>query len=226
MPSHEAALAENILLFDAQLTSITPKNLFDLYVALRNPKCAWVLGVIATLPTLWDAAASAIPKIQQSLSQGCIQEIQAWSQTGKLPDDSLLIDNSMLIPITIIMELVQYVPHLENDPLAAQHPPKKHAALGLCTGLLSAFAVSSSAKQADLEKYGAVAIRLAVLIGAVVDMQDKSDSEHTNLTSMSANWSSAEQKRAIDATVAKFLSVSNHEVSLVPECRWDAFWRR
>lgn len=226
MPSPEALSAETILLFDAQLTSITPKNLFDVHVALRNPKCAWVLDVVATLPTLWEAAASAIPEIQQSPSPGCIQEIQTWAETGKLQNDSLPILNSVLTPVTIITELVQYILHLENDALAAQNPPRNHAALGLCTGLLSAFAVSSSANQADLEKYGAVAIRLAVLIGAVVDIQDKSDSEHSNWTSMSASWSSTEQKRAINATMAKFPQVSYPEVSLFSDCRQNVFRRR
>jgi hypothetical protein len=44
--------------------------------------------------------------------------------------------------------------------------------LGLCTGLLSAVAVSSSVNKTQLHNYGAVAIRLAMTFGALVNTED------------------------------------------------------
>ena len=64
--------------------------------------------------------------------------------------------------------------------------------LGFCTGLLGAIAVSSSATQAQFQHYGAVAIRLAMLIGALVDAQDKSEDLYGESKSFSAAWNSPE----------------------------------
>jgi hypothetical protein len=44
--------------------------------------------------------------------------------------------------------------------------------VGFCTGLSSAFAVASAKNQDEFEKYGAVAVRLAMLVGALVDAQE------------------------------------------------------
>jgi hypothetical protein len=44
--------------------------------------------------------------------------------------------------------------------------------LGFCTGLLTALAVSSASTQTEFQKYAAVAVRLAALIGALVDAEE------------------------------------------------------
>jgi hypothetical protein len=61
--------------------------------------------------------------------------------------------------------------------------------LGLCTGLLSAAAISSSVNRAQLQKYGAVVICMAMAIEAFVDEKYVLDGEWTSL---SVGWSSTE----------------------------------
>jgi hypothetical protein len=46
--------------------------------------------------------------------------------------------------------------------------------LGLCTGTLSAFAVDSSPSIEGIHQHGAVAVRLAILNGAIVDAEEAS----------------------------------------------------
>ena len=44
--------------------------------------------------------------------------------------------------------------------------------IGLCAGLLTAYAVASSHTRLEFEEYGAAAIRLAMMIGVATDTQD------------------------------------------------------
>ena len=77
--------------------------------------------------------------------------------------------------------------------------------LGFCTGLLRAFAVASAKNQDEFEKYGAVAVRLAMLVGALVDAQEAWNRElgHGPSKSYATAWRNAEQgqdmRRIIDS---------------------------
>ncbi|CAG8961603.1 hypothetical protein HYFRA_00006139 [Hymenoscyphus fraxineus] len=62
--------------------------------------------------------------------------------------------------------LVDYVGYQQNNARPIVDT------LGFCMGLLSTFAVALSVDEADLETYGSNAIRLALLIGGIVDAQD------------------------------------------------------
>lgn len=74
-------------------------------------------------------------------------------------------------------------------------------ALGFCTGLLTAYTVASSTSQCDLKKYGAVALRLATLVGAVVD---SFDTEQGQATSWAATWHTPEQGSELAHVLARF----------------------
>ena len=52
--------------------------------------------------------------------------------------------------------------------------------------------MSSSANQAQLQRYGAVAVRLAMVIGALVDIKDTETEPDGEWKSFSVAWSSAE----------------------------------
>jgi len=68
-------------------------------------------------------------------------------------------------------------------------------------------AVSSTSSVADFEKYGSVAIRLAALIGGVVDAQE-TISEHGESKSYATAWTSAEQAAVMRRILEKYPEVS------------------
>jgi len=70
--------------------------------------------------------------------------------------------------------------------------------LGFCTGLLSAFAVASAQNRKDFEKYGAVAIRLGMLVGMVVDAQGNTSPAKCLGVSWSSDKGTEELRRILD----------------------------
>lgn len=94
----------------------------------------------------------------------------------------------VLTPLVVLMQLTQYQRYLAlsrragqtqlqqdrdrdlHAELVAQN--KRVETLGFCTGLLGAFAVAGTHNKAEFERYGAAAVRLA-LIGALIDIQEE-----------------------------------------------------
>lgn len=56
--------------------------------------------------------------------------------------------------------------------VAASKSDSKFETLGFCFGLLGALSVASASNRQDFQKYGATAVRLAMLIGALVDARE------------------------------------------------------
>ncbi|KAK5136316.1 hypothetical protein LTR08_003689 [Meristemomyces frigidus] len=199
MTSQDRKTANTLLVFDAQLICLTGKTLQKLRSSLLSTaNCAWIIDVVAGLPNFWKTTSATIPKLQDDKVSILLEDLHAWVRHGSFTQASLPFPNVLLTPITVIVQLVQFVNYLNNEGLAWEDLPGTHETSGFCTGLLSAFAVSSSASSGDFKKRGAAAIRLGLLAGAVVDHQNQDDNGTSDWTSTSVGWSSQEQKNHLD----------------------------
>lgn len=123
--------------------------------------------------------------------------------------------NILLTPLTVILHVVQYSRYLSTGHVSLslrtspQQEPKqeidrKVAALGIntassrprvegfCTGLLAAAAVDASSKLEDLSLFASAALRLAVCIGAFVDMEGRYGDNHDETSCLFVSWSGDE----------------------------------
>ena len=158
----------------------------------------WMLEVIRELPQDWEAITAAIPSLRAGSGLLHLEDLKSAFLTAQPLEISFPLSNTLLIPLTIISHLTQYFNFLkrtnldpgDRDDLYVKSKRGKET-IGLCTGLLSAFAVSSASSKEDSTTYGAVAIRLGMLIGMVVDAQDAA-SELGTSKSLSTAWNSLE----------------------------------
>jgi len=84
---------------------------------------------------------------------------------------------------------------------------------GFCTNLLSALAVSSAGNQAQFQQYSAAAVRLAALIGALIDAQDVFG-EHWESTSFATICISNQAKTKMTRIMKQFPKVIHIWISL------------
>lgn len=191
-----------ILLFGPQATSFNEKSASQLRSTLSDtPGYSWILDTIAELPGYWEALSKAFPRLHPIPGAKLLGDLSDWLRTARVLHASFPLPNILLTPLVVITELTQYSRFLELDGPESGKRKGLHACsqqnvetLGFCTGLLSALAMSSSANQAQFQQFGAVAIRLAMLVGALVDAQDKSDALHADCTSFSVMWNSPESR--------------------------------
>jgi hypothetical protein len=192
-----------VLLFGPQAPFFSEKSAGQLRSTLLDtPGHRWILDTIAELPGYWEALSKVFPKLQTIPGAKLLDDLNNWLRTARFLQASFPLPNILLTPLVVIAELTQYLRYLELGGLESDEQrqglyaySKQNAeTLGFCTGLLSALAVSSSANQAQFQQYSAVAIRLAMFVGALVDAQDKSATLHADWTSFSSMWNSPESK--------------------------------
>lgn len=149
-----------------------------------------MLDTVAGLPKYWDSLAEALPKITDTAGPEARQLLEAlgpWLQsngTTSLSVDGDALPSSVFVPLIVLSQLADYRRFLEANKSGKSDPQadlvaNKTPALGFCMGLLGAYAVASSHNLQELDQYGAVAVRLAMLAGALSDSQESSNPHRT-----------------------------------------------
>jgi hypothetical protein len=115
----------------------------------------------------------------------------------------------------VIVQLTQYLafvrsafPGLADTDELPPSAMEASESLGLCTGILSAFAVSCASSLAKAQQYGAVAVRLSILVGALVDAEEASPDTEGTAMSFSMSWNALESRASVDEVLAKFPEVN------------------
>lgn len=213
-----------VLLFGSQALAFDKASANQLRSTLLNmPALDWVLGAITDLPRHWDALCKAVPTLRNIPGARLLEDLKFWIETGKFKEASFPLPNIILTPLVVITHLTQYEIMHERDQL---EPPKSLdfpastidnvETVGLCTGLLSAAAVSCSEDLMQLHRHSAVAIRLAMIVGALADAEDKLAGVDGASKSFSVAWSSPEIRVEIEKTLKRFPDVrSLQELALI-----------
>ncbi|KAJ0115250.1 Conidial yellow pigment biosynthesis polyketide synthase [Diaporthe amygdali] len=185
-----------VLVFGSQLESLNTQSLDEIRNTLVDkPSRQWVFETVSGLASVWNALASAEPEITNTIGQfrgqQLLEDLSSWLRLGPVDgqQNALLRDfetlpSMILSPLVILTHIAQYRRYLselgkqagKDESSTDMHAEfvnnKKTATLGFCMGSVSAFAVASAGNQDELDNYGSVAVRLAVVGGALIDAQD------------------------------------------------------
>ena len=221
-PNFRTSDGNTILLFGPQALSFQEDSFHQLKsIVLDNAENRWILDVVAELPAYLKAFSEKFPKVQAVSGVQLLENLNDWFKTGKVPSASFHLPNILLSPLVVLTQLTQYSRYLElahpesgnGQNLYASHSQKTET-VGFCTGILSALAVSSTSNQTQFQQCGAVAVRLAALIGALVDAQDASG-KHRESKSLATVWNSRETKTEMTRILQQFPEVSRPSLMLV-----------
>ena len=204
-----------VLLFGSQALLFNEESLAQLRAALLDsPDHCWALKTIAEFSDYWGAILEKFPQLQSIAGSKLVEDLKQWLETGKLTHATFPLPNILLTPLTVIGQLVQYSRYLDAQSVPGDHEnlfsvfKQDTQTLGHCTGLLSAFAVASSASRVQFEHYSSVAVRQAMLIGALVDSKDNSDRGYGPSRSLATVWNSPEVGDELTRVLDHFPEVS------------------
>lgn len=217
VPLVRAVPGTKVLLFGPQALGLDAESASQLrQTLLSTPGLSWLLDTIAELPGHWESLAKAVPSLQPLPGAELLQDLANWLKTGHFSQASFPLPNVLLTPLVVVTHLAQYLKFLELIQPDSPEGRDLHASLqrdaetlGLCSGLLSAAALSCSADQVQLQHYGAVAVRLAMMVGALVDAQDVSVDGHGGSKSFSVAWNSPESGVQMTEILKGFPQVRN-----------------
>lgn len=206
--------AENtLLLFGPQIPRLVPSRLAELRRTIQeDPKLEFLVRIAQDLPTVWATTIQpSSPRFgrltgaRQQLEQlGAFLKSDAAEVQHPLGAPSC---NLLLAPLTVISQIAEYV------RLGRQGPVQ-----GFCVGFLAAAAVASAQDRTELEQRTATAARLAVCIGAIIDLdeQERSNGHPTspnNSSTWSVRWTSTVEREHLDKTLASSPDVIDHQAS-------------
>lgn len=179
-----------------------------------NEDHKWAIDTIVSLPQYWKTIAAAIPGLETATELEKLEDLKEAFSTGQSLNTQFPLPNTLLIPLVVILHLTQYASFikqnnagLDNDIDVFALSKDGQETLGLCTGLLSSLAVSSAGNKAEFMRYSAVAVRLGLLIGMVVDAQDAATPSGPS-KSLTAAWNSAEKAKETQRILKGFPQVS------------------
>ncbi|KAJ5519536.1 polyketide synthase [Penicillium expansum] len=205
---------ETVLLFGPQALSSEASTLNALQTKIvTEERHRWIRHTVADLPSVLQSVLQHCPDLarQATWASSELQQLSSWLNTGSRVAviDASTLPNTILTPLVVITQLIQYIEYLDlirsspndRDDFFPSNLQATSETLGLCTGILSALAVSSSNTRLQFETYGSVAIRLAMLIGLIVDSRDLSEG-HSPSKSMATRWQSEEQRQKLLSIIA------------------------
>ena len=208
-----AMIPPSILAFGSQTT--WPSSTYLSYLRNRlilEPRLRSFLAAIKELPVLWRELTDHDPDLAAVSGQASLDDLVEWLNRGKFKSTKGTPPNVLTTPFTVILHVTQYFHYL--GLLQSHHPEvlknlKAGGVQGFCTGMLSAIAVACSENEEDVNRLGAVALRLALCIGAYVDLDAVSASAKNETASIAVRWRSGDGHDIVLETLKHYPDVSS-----------------
>lgn len=206
--------APMVFLFGPQITDITEKRLMELRSSIvSNQGLNNLVHAIRELPSLWPtiqqsfAHLSKVPGVEQ------LHQLRHFIDTGTIPNIAAL-NTTSLAPLTVLSQIVEFLRLDEGAETATfSIHPRADSGLGnvqgFCIGFLTAAAVACSRNKTEFEHYCSVALRLAVCIGAIVELDEANSPDlRDRNTSFAVRWKTDRERAHFESTLGSYSSVS------------------
>lgn len=210
----------SLIVFGAQTTPPTLEFLTLLRgCLLHDPLLQHFLIAIKGLPALWQDLIEHDLDLQRVPGHESLDAIQQWLNNGSSICTSEIPPNVLSSPLTVIIHIVQYFHYLRNNGCGATHASILQSAQiggiqGFCTGLLSAIAIACSKSEDMIVELAATALRLAVCIGAYVDLDGAFANPPNETSCLVVRWRSDVQKDFLHTVLRGCPEVSTNRTLL------------
>ena len=177
---------------------------------LSEPRLEPFLATIRELPQLWPLLKRTAPGIQASEAIELLGSLTQWiNNEDCFPRDSTP-PNIISTPLTVIIQIVQYFQYLKGNGTTHANvisSVQSGGFQGFCTGILAATALACSKDELEINTFGAVALRLAVCVGAAVDSDGKFGELAFVTKSLAVRWKAEGGKKELERILKKYPDV-------------------
>lgn len=191
-----ATTPNTLVLFGPQVPRLIPSYLAELRAIFSDPDFSFLFEVVKELPLLWPLIRDSWDPLQHLPGQEQLKQLQNYFETGEL----LQVEppsNIILAPLTVLAQVAEYL-----------RLGRTGNTQGFCVGFLAAAVVASAQSETELQQFTAAAVKVAVCIGAAIDL-DKVDLDPQDRSfAYSVHWTSTAQKKYFEKTLGSFSRVS------------------
>lgn len=191
----------SLLVFGAQTELSSEEVLSDLRREIvNNIHLSALHDGLADLPCFWHRLVSSDPSLRPVPGAKYLTRLAQWvANGGPFPhgSESAAVPNHYSLALTVLLQISQYaryLGHLNGGRGAGAHRSVLDAVgagggiQGFCVGFLSAVAVAGTKDEAGLGAAAAVALRLAVCVGAYVDRDGIFAQEAAQTSCLAVRW--------------------------------------
>ena len=186
---------------------------------VSEPRLVTFLEALKDLPKLWDRLVDHDDTLKALPGRETLVRLGNWIEHGELPDEIIAESSLFGMPLTIVIHIVQYFHYLDGNMSHTQLMEDVCTAgvQGFCLGLLSAVAVGCARDEAEIDAQAAVALRLAVCIGAYIDLHRVYTVDSSDSVSLAVRWRSVTSHNSLLEVLQTYPDVSNHTLHLASE---------
>lgn len=184
----------SLLVFGPQ-TDFPPEKVLQDYrqELISSPRLSALKDAVDDLPQFWQSLVDFDPSLRHVPGGKYLGHLRQWVQDGgPFPHQESNSPNHFALAVTVLLQIIQYTSYLDQLGEDSHHKVlesvKSGGVQGFCVGFLSAIAVASSASEADIGPSAAVALRLAVGIGAYVDQDGAFSPDATEYKAVAVRW--------------------------------------
>lgn len=197
----------HLLVFGSQTPLPSADKLASLRSTLLNePDLQGLAAAVAELPVVWHDLVLHDSDLQAVPGDDLLSCFSAWINEGAFRPTSIPgtenIANLLLTPLTVILHLVDYFSFLKTTGASHERyvvESNDTSFVGFCTGMLAASTLSAAKDTKQLILTASSALRLAVAIGAYVDLNEGFFSDPPRETAcIAVRWKDAGQKVRLD----------------------------
>ena len=201
--------ASSLLLFGPLSPQPNQAYLSDLQrCILDDLDLEFLNGVISELPSLWLALQKEFPELSIITGAEQLEQLKRLLSPMQLPD-VWASSNLVLAPLTVISHIADFL-RLRRTARNTIFPGIDNVQ-GFCVGFLVAAALASSWDEIEFRRSASTAIRLAVCVGAIIDLNDRSFRNPADRSSaIVVRWKTESGKQAFEGTLKDYPSVSEH----------------
>ena len=188
-----------IALFGPQMTHWTHDQLSELQLdLLRNTRFSFLVTTLLRLRS-FQSRLKDDARISSHLTETGLDDLEGFATGHNIPN-LLFLSQAVLAPLTILSQTVNLIGLTEDE--------KEHDgcftyqdAQGFCIGFLSAAALASSSNRAEFEQNASNAVRLAFLLGTVIDAENLSHAPADRAVAVSARWKTHSDRTYLDTSL-------------------------
>lgn len=160
---------------------------------VETPELAILRDAVEGLPQFWDRVVELDPELQQVPSAAYIECLKQWIVNGRpLNDCRNRTSNLFTLPVTFLLQITQhvrYLSHLGNDSQQRLLDNVQASGIqGFCIGFLTAVVVACSTQSKDVASFAASGLRLAMCIGAYVDLDQVCSGTFLEARCIAVRW--------------------------------------
>ncbi|KAH0593194.1 Polyketide synthase [Metarhizium humberi] len=200
------------LLFGPQCSEIENSITHIRDAIIKNPTALGFLSeILNELPSIWPAITCAWPVLDQVSGEKQLAILGQLVEDGLSANNEVEATNLILTPVTVMSHIIDFwnlqhvATHSALPPSSSQDATHKVIdAQGFCVGILAAITVSCSRDIREFQALACNAIRLAVCIGALVDLDLIVSG---NATSMAVRWESLQNYDHLERVLTQYPNV-------------------